>query len=1002
MEYDKGSRKERGILSSILGLFADGERRDAREAERLPQLKPQARSEAAGPPAALVVGPETTEPPLFATREHPGGADSSQGPARADQVKSPADTFTQSAERTVYEELVEASPLPATEAPAESVAPWPGGAALLEPPASTPDEVAYGEEPTPDGSATSWEAAVLDEAPRQKDERRQPAPASEEAPEEAQEGPDAAPYLAPTPLSSPDVAERRRALERLVEQGLGPDHVDLAGALVLDPNVDIRLLAIRGLRQRPDDVDPETISRALLDPIDEVRAAAVRLAAARGGRDHLVPLGAAAERRWPLTQEAVLETLPGLLAADAIHEEELALLLEAVATMDSPPLGPERARFAQLARCIGAQRLIPALDLPGPKRVGAARLLLEEGSEQALRAVAERAEDPHAEVHSAARSALELLGIPAEPTGSAPDEPVVAAEMPSAPPAGSEVDLETDAQTIAGLAQALSDPEATVRDQAAAALGSVDRASLADWARRTLESGSAEEVSVAARAAEALSLTETAPEILGRATQLHASARGPCLGALSSFGLSPAHLVDLVPPVEPARRPEAVRIVWQVAGRSSLPYLRTLLGDSSGPVRMAVLDIFGESGDPAAIEVAHGVLEVDSSPAVRATAIKVIGRAGLDQRATSLDRALDDPDPDVRATAVEVLPYGMVRDAADSLLRALEDREERVWQAALRHLVTLPDEDLSILWTALRWAPERQRGELVSLLERSGADRLAQLALGNVISSDPAERMLAVSLAGRAGTAECLQAAMQSLRDPAVPVRRAAAAALSTARDPLTVPALGLALHDPDPQVRIEAVLALGEIDDDDVIGFLISALKDPDPAVRERAAEAMARWSSPSVARQLARVLSTPSLRRPAGDVLARMGQAAVEPLLEVLAEHDPELAPTVGEILARIAGPESFRDRLTSMDPEDRRRSVEALGAIGGPVAVDGLLDVLTDPDERIRARAVRLLGELGDQRAFEAVKRTFLGDPVLEVVTAAEEALGRLQPDAPGQDR
>src|SRR5205807_5682273 len=134
--------------------------------------------------------------------------------------------------------------------------------------------------------------------------------------------------------------------------------------------------------------------------------------------------------------------------------------------------------------------------------------------------------------------------------------------------------------------------------------------------------------------------------------------RGPLMGALTSFGLNPGELVALATAVEANGRPDAIRLLWQAVGRRVLPALRKLLGDTSGPVRVAVLDIFGESGDPSAIEVANGVLESDSSPVVRATAIRVIGRAGLDQRTTSLSQALDDPDPDVRATAVELLPHG--------------------------------------------------------------------------------------------------------------------------------------------------------------------------------------------------------------------------------------------------------------------------------------------------------------------------------------------------------
>jgi HEAT repeat protein len=209
------------------------------------------------------------------------------------------------------------------------------------------------------------------------------------------------------------------------------------------------------------------------------------------------------------------------------------------------------------------------------------------------------------------------------------------------------------------------------------------------------------------------------------------------------------------------------------------------------------------------------------------------------------------------------------------------------------------------------------------------------------------------------------------------------------------VPALGRALSDPDPEVRVEAVRALGVVDDDEVLQYLVNALKDPETRVRDMAVEALTHWSSPTVAKRLAEVLASPDLRRPASELLARMGTAAVEPLLDALV-HDPEVAPTAGELLERIAGPDVFLDRLSSMDPDDRLRAVEALGAIGGAPAVDGLMRTLSDPDQQIRVRAVQLLGELGDPRAFEGVKRAFLGDPVIDVVNAAEEALRKLGPD------
>jgi len=207
------------------------------------------------------------------------------------------------------------------------------------------------------------------------------------------------------------------------------------------------------------------------------------------------------------------------------------------------------------------------------------------------------------------------------------------------------------------------------------------------------------------------------------------------------------------------------------------------------------------------------------------------------------------------------------------------------------------------------------------------------------------------------------------------------------------VAALGKALSDPDPEIRMGAVRALGVIDDEAVLGFLVSALKDPEIRVRQVASEVLTQWSSPAVAKRLAGVLSVPNLREAAAELLAKMGPSAVELLIDVLMQATAEVVPTVGQLLSNIAGIDRFVERLSSMDPEQRLRAAEAVGAIGGPAAVDALVATLPDPDERVRIRSVQLLGKLGDARALDALKRCLLGDPVPEVVAAAEDAIARL---------
>lgn len=274
-----------------------------------------------------------------------------------------------------------------------------------------------------------------------------------------------------------------------------------------------------------------------------------------------------------------------------------------------------------------------------------------------------------------------------------------------------------------------------------------------------------------------------------------------------------------------------------------------------------------------------------------------------------------------------------------------------------------------------------------------GGDTPTALAAAYADAPDWADRALAIEVATRAGTEAGLAVVLDGLEDPDPIVRRAAATALGTLRTVHAVPALGRSLSDPQPDVRVEAVRALGVIDDHSVVPLLIAALKDPAPRVRSMAGESLLRWRSPDVAAQLAAALSSPDLRQAAGQILAGMGEAALEPLVDVVVEAGGDTAAAAGRLLERMVGPEAFIAQLSSRNRNDRVRAVEVLGAIGGPKASEWLLGSLADPDEGVRTRAVVLLGEFGDAQALDRLKQVFLNDPVHTVTIAAEEALRRM---------
>jgi HEAT repeat protein len=323
------------------------------------------------------------------------------------------------------------------------------------------------------------------------------------------------------------------------------------------------------------------------------------------------------------------------------------------------------------------------------------------------------------------------------------------------------------------------------------------------------------------------------------------------------------------------------------------------------------------------------------------------------------------------------------------LAQAVTDLDERVRLAAIDRLAGVSSSDPALAWFALEQCPPDERKELLDAFQRSNPSLILDIALEHAYATDQEERRLAIEITGWAGSQAAVEAGIRALGDPVPEVRRAAVGALGRLRDRSAVSALGKTLADPDPDVRVGAVRALGVIDDEAVLSFLVAALKDPDPRVRETTSHVLTEWSSPAVAKRLAGVLSVPSLRDSAADLLRRIGPTSIELLIDVLLQGNIELRSTVGPLLEQIIGIDEFLGRMDSLDPERRLRAIEALGAIAGPLAVDALIRALADPDERIRLRATQILGELGDPIAADAV-RGLVEDPVRDVAEAARFAL------------
>jgi HEAT repeat protein len=764
-------------------------------------------------------------------------------------------------------------------------------------------------------------------------------------------------------LTSRDPVERKTALVALEEREPTAAELDTVAALILDPDADIRRMAVETLSRTPARLDDAVVRQALQDPADEVRAAAVRAAASRGIRDlpTLAPLVDA--RRSPETHRTVLELLPKILGEAQLTAEALDPLLLAIAQMQPPPDEAERAAFSEIAASIGTTLLIEGLMLPDARRLGAVRLLAGDRSHAVLHALADRAGDPLEEVRQAGVAAADEIGrIEAE------------AARAAGPP------------DIGALADDLRNPDPEHVERALTTLSEVDRADVVAWCRERLGHGDAESVATVASLAAVLDLNEIGVELLTRGASLPSERRRPVVEALAEFP-DPSQLAGFLAVVPSDKRADAARLVWEASGRRILPDLRGLLADPAVEVRVAVIDIAGDADDPASIEAVAGLLATDASPEVRAAAVRTISRS--EGALPSVIRALGDPDPHVRATAVESMPSSPASEVGPVLAQALTDLDERVRLAAIERLAGVSSAEPALAWSALRQCRLEERDELLGAFQRTNPNQVLEIALEHLYSPDQDERKLAVEMTGWGANQAAVESAIRALGDPVPDVRRAAVGALGRLRDRSAVAALGKTLADPDPDVRVGAVRALGVIDDEGVLAFLVAALKDPDHRVRETPRHVLTEWSSPAVAKRLAGVLAVPSLRDSAADLLRRIGPTSVELLIDVLIQGSPEIRYTVGPLLEQIIGIEEFLGRMDSLEPERRLRAIEALGAIAGPLAVDALMRSLSDPDERIRLRATQLLGELGDPIAAESVRR-LVDDPVPDVAAAARHAL------------
>jgi HEAT repeat protein len=374
---------------------------------------------------------------------------------------------------------------------------------------------------------------------------------------------------------------------------------------------------------------------------------------------------------------------------------------------------------------------------------------------------------------------------------------------------------------------------------------------------------------------------------------------------------------------------------------------------------------------------------------VRRSAALALGRMGT----PGIDRliiALADPEPGVRCLCAEALGRAADGRAVEPLILALGDPSEHVRQAAATALGAIGDpRAIEPLLVVCGRPGSVGYGDREKMVRDSAALALRPLRrahldpfIAALSSEDQSRREMAASLIvshpadGRV-EARLLEPLLAALEDSDSEVVNYACAGLGSIGDPRAFVPLIARLADPDSRVRYtagRAILQIGE----PAIESLVAALEDQSPVVRTGAAELLnvLRWPGPEPFSELrwqpeadatgARYWAA----RGGWDACVNIGAPAVAPLIECLVEHDTmqpaqralvEIGPPAVEPLIAALGSKAWQIRWGA---------TEALGQIGDPRAIDPLRRTLASANGYDRERTVRALERLGVEVDLAAV--------------------------------
>ena len=449
------------------------------------------------------------------------------------------------------------------------------------------------------------------------------------------------------------------------------------------------------------------------------------------------------------------------------------------------------------------------------------------------------------------------------------------------------------------------------------------------------------------------------------------------MDGLQEIGPETLHVLhDALRNSSPAIRSNAARTLGRMRSYGSSPYLMDLLGDEVGAVRASAAEALGLIGDRMAIELLVYRIQ-DNVEKVQESAADAVVRFGRLATVPLLDVLSRERDKFAQRVLLKCL--GRIGDpkSVPALISYLRSSYFIVRQSAVSALARFGPSVAELLLPVLSYNTSDIEPLLKDAAEREHPE-LQMRALKALAGLEDHRAVPCLKQVVEEGLPDIQEAASHALYQIGCAAwgRCCALKVLAEVADATAVPRILLSLEDDSDNVRFEAVRALGRLGGPEAIKHLIRMVrKDRAEFIRSEAMLVL----------------------RTAGE-----GQPGVlEAALHGLRDASREVRCQSARILGSFLDAKSILPLLKAMADShwSVRESAENSLRNFGRDAVAPLIQALSSPSWTTRFRAARLLGEIGDPQAVEALRRALARRreraDVREVI---EFALGKLERPAP----